>query len=210
MNQSHMLFGSGKAAPTDGQGTAPQKAAGRMLVDWIRVWETRRTMCGDVSVSARQSCPRRRLRPPNCLQPGYHCEVHHSPDWTPHGAAPPACSSPAARPQTCQRGRLANRGHRHRPLGLDRRHKITRHQPRPPPRRTPPRQHRPTHTTTRSERTQRAFELVAGPPRLDEHPFGFDGDALFVGEMADGEGLDAVGAAIRASACSSPSRVMRR
>jgi len=23
---------------------------------------------------------------PNCLQPGYHCEVHHSPDWTPHGA----------------------------------------------------------------------------------------------------------------------------
>jgi hypothetical protein len=23
---------------------------------------------------------------PNCLSPGYHAEVHHSPDWTPHGA----------------------------------------------------------------------------------------------------------------------------
>jgi hypothetical protein len=23
---------------------------------------------------------------PNCLEPGYHCEVHHSPDWTPYGA----------------------------------------------------------------------------------------------------------------------------
>jgi hypothetical protein len=23
---------------------------------------------------------------PNCLEPGYHCEVHHCPDWTPHGA----------------------------------------------------------------------------------------------------------------------------
>ncbi|MEB3033282.1 13E12 repeat family protein [[Mycobacterium] nativiensis] len=22
---------------------------------------------------------------PNCLVPGYHCEVHHSPDWTPNG-----------------------------------------------------------------------------------------------------------------------------
>jgi hypothetical protein len=23
---------------------------------------------------------------PNCLESGYHCEVHHSPDWTPNGA----------------------------------------------------------------------------------------------------------------------------
>jgi len=23
---------------------------------------------------------------PNCLEPGYHCEVHHSPDWSPNGA----------------------------------------------------------------------------------------------------------------------------
>jgi hypothetical protein len=23
---------------------------------------------------------------PNCLEPGYHCEVHHSPDWAPNGA----------------------------------------------------------------------------------------------------------------------------
>jgi len=23
---------------------------------------------------------------PNCLEPGYHCEVHHSPDWHPNGA----------------------------------------------------------------------------------------------------------------------------
>jgi hypothetical protein len=23
---------------------------------------------------------------PNCLEPGDHCEVHHSPDWTPDGA----------------------------------------------------------------------------------------------------------------------------
>ena len=23
---------------------------------------------------------------PNCRAPGYHCEVHHSPDWTPNGA----------------------------------------------------------------------------------------------------------------------------
>jgi hypothetical protein len=23
---------------------------------------------------------------PNCLEPGYHCEVHHSPDWWPNGA----------------------------------------------------------------------------------------------------------------------------
>lgn len=23
---------------------------------------------------------------PNCLEPGYHCEVHHSPDWDPDGA----------------------------------------------------------------------------------------------------------------------------
>jgi Domain of unknown function (DUF222) len=24
---------------------------------------------------------------PNCLAPGYHCEVHHSPDWSPAGAS---------------------------------------------------------------------------------------------------------------------------
>jgi len=23
---------------------------------------------------------------PNCLEPGYHCEVHHSPDWSSNGA----------------------------------------------------------------------------------------------------------------------------
>jgi len=23
---------------------------------------------------------------PGCLAPGYHCEVHHSPDWSPNGA----------------------------------------------------------------------------------------------------------------------------
>jgi hypothetical protein len=82
---------------------------------------------------------------PNCLQPGYHCEVHHSPDWTPHGATDAdklffACGPDHKRVTDGH----YHQPHRHRPPGLDRRHHTTRHQPRPPPRRTPPRQHRPT------------------------------------------------------------------
>jgi hypothetical protein len=61
---------------------------------------------------------------------------------TGHRMAPPRpnCSSPAA-PTTACSPAGTTRGHRHRPAGLDRRHPTTRHQPRPPPRRTPPRQH---------------------------------------------------------------------
>ena len=33
MNQSHILFDTDKTAPTDDQGNAPQKAAGRQLAD---------------------------------------------------------------------------------------------------------------------------------------------------------------------------------
>ena len=48
------------------------------------------------------------------------------------------------RPQTRHRRPLPHQRHRRRTPGLDRRHHTTRHQLRPPPGRTPPRQHRPT------------------------------------------------------------------
>src|SRR6185312_1553884 len=96
---------------------------------------------------------------PNCLQPGYHCEVHHSPDWTPHGATDAdklffACGPDHKRVTDGH----YHQPHRHWPPGLDRRHHTTRHQPRPPPRRNSSTA-TPTHpTTTRSERTQRTFD----------------------------------------------------
>jgi hypothetical protein len=37
------------------------------------------------------------------------------------------------------------------------------------------------------------FRLVAGPPRLNEHAIGLDGDAFVVGEMSCSEGLYTVG-----------------
>jgi hypothetical protein len=91
---------------------------------------------------------------PNCPEPGYHDEVHHSPDWATGGATDAdtlffAC----ARPRPDHQRPLPNHHHRHRPPGLDRRHTTTRNHPRPPPRRTPPRQHRPTQHPTRLRRS---------------------------------------------------------
>src|SRR6476661_8143546 len=100
-----------------------------------------------------QSCPRRRLA--RTASSPATTEVHHSPDWTPHGATDAdklffACGPDHKRVTDGH----YHQPHRHRPPGLDRRHHTTRHQPRPPPRRNTSTA-TPTHpTTTRSERTQ--------------------------------------------------------
>ena len=84
---------------------------------------------------------------PNCLEPGYHSEVHHSPDWAPNGATDADKLFFACRPDhgNGDRRRSANtkvmgKGR----LGVDRRHHTTRNQPRPPPRRTSARRPRST------------------------------------------------------------------
>jgi hypothetical protein len=78
---------------------------------------------------------------PGCQAPGYHCEVHHSPQLG--GRRRHRCRLPVLRlrprSQAHHRRALPNRSHRHRPPRLDRRHHTTRHQPRPPPRTTPER-----------------------------------------------------------------------
>ena len=65
------------------------------------------------------------------------------------------------------------------------------------------------HSATRTVRRRR-IRLIAGPPRLDEHALGLDRHALGVGEVPEGEGLDALGADDRRPACRSPSGVVRR
>jgi hypothetical protein len=94
---------------------------------------------------------------PNCLEPGYHSQVHHSPDWatgastdadtlffacapitvwSPTATTTPPSPTPAAWPGPAAGGTSRLRG------------TTTRNQPRPPPRRTPTRQHRPTPQPT--------------------------------------------------------------
>ena len=74
---------------------------------------------------------------PNCLAPGYHCEVHHAPTG-PRAAhrRRHAVLRLRIRPLRTDQRALAHRRHRHRTTRLDRRHRPTRNQPRPPPRRT--------------------------------------------------------------------------
>jgi len=78
---------------------------------------------------------------------------------------------PAPRSQTGVEGsdRLRRAG---QPSGAcgdgDHAHHAGRHQPRPPPRRTPARQHRPTRQR-REVNAPKGFGFVAGPSRLDEH-----------------------------------------
>jgi len=71
---------------------------------------------------------------PNCLEPGYHSEVHHAPDWAQGGQTDAdklffACG--------CHHG-AASRGELHTVVTgngrLDQRQRATRDQPRPPPR----------------------------------------------------------------------------
>jgi Domain of unknown function (DUF222) len=117
---------------------------------------------------------------PNCLAPGYHSEVHHCPDWTPTGATDAdqlffACGPDHGR---ASRGELTTQVMPKRPTRLDRRHRPTRHQLRPPPRRTPARRPRPTRQPpavraasswqpipSRSAQTGTCRQITAGPPR---------------------------------------------
>ena len=103
---------------------------------------------------------------PNCLEPGYHCEVHHSPDWAPNGATDADKLFFACGPdhELVSQGPLPNHRHRQRPTGLDRRHQTTRNQPRSPPRRTPARRPRPTRRPPRM-----MPRSPISPSRADRH-----------------------------------------
>ncbi len=95
---------------------------------------------------------------PNCLAPGYHSEVHHSPDWAAGGATDAdmlffACGPDHQRATTGQWQTTVTDSGR---LGMDQRHPTTRDQPRPPPRRTPTQRPRPARTMTPGRR-------VSGP-----------------------------------------------
>ena len=86
---------------------------------------------------------------PNCLAPGYHSEVHHSPDWAAGGATDAdmlffACGPDHQRATT---GQWQTTRHRQRTAGMDQRHPTPRDQPRPPPRRTPTQRPRPDPPT---------------------------------------------------------------
>jgi len=90
--------------------------------------------------------PRRRLYAPRLFSTGLPLRGAPQPGlvtgWQ-DGRRLPVLRVPT-RPQSRERGPLSDRSHRHRPAGLDRRHPTTRGQPRPSPRRTPARRHRPT------------------------------------------------------------------
>ena len=99
---------------------------------------------------------------PNCVAPGYHSEVHHSPPWTPNGATDADALYFACGPDHA----LVTDGHLQTtvtdtgPPRMDRRHHTTGDQPRPPPRRTPARRPRPTRLRGRASRF--ASPLPAG------------------------------------------------
>jgi hypothetical protein len=92
---------------------------------------------------------------PNCLEPGYHSEVHHSPDWAAGGATDADTLFFACAPDHS----LATNGHQQTTVTDSGRlawtdgTKPPENQPRPPPRRTPTRRHRPTRQPTGMTRT---------------------------------------------------------
>ena len=82
---------------------------------------------------------------PNCLEPGYHSEVHHSTDWASGGATDADMLFFACGPDHTgiSQGRYTTAVDRHRAPDMDRRHRPTTNQPCTPPRRTPPGRSRP-------------------------------------------------------------------
>ena len=77
---------------------------------------------------------------PHCLAPGYHSEVHHSPDWAAGGRHQrrPAVLRLRPRPRTRQHRAMADQRSPRPDDWPDQRHPTPRDQPRPPPRGTPP------------------------------------------------------------------------